>query len=305
MKQSLFTTLLAVCIIATSCNESTNKNQSNEAETAEHVIDTILKDRGLLDQEIYDKAVNAFHAMPSPIEFTGIIESADISFQKDVLLDPRSSSDYTTAFQKAVILGVFGAEMSYCGIHNQQQDALKFMAASKRVAGGIGIHDAFSSSVVERANANMDNKDSMLIILSEVYWNINSQLNEENRNQIELLILCSGWIETLFLSTSGLGDTPPEMVVQRIMEQRYSALEIKSLLDSYPTDPMITDIREIISPVLSSYENITFVDGESTMKEGSNGTMTIGGTMKLDYSNDDFVALKNTIVETRDKLIAI
>lgn len=268
-------------------------------------LDTIMNDDGK-SEELFEEAKKIYYSMPSPLELTTLIRRAGGEFQKDLVLSTKRASDYQSTLKQGMILGVYGADLSYTSVYEQQQASLVLLAAAKRLAGGIGIHDAFSNNRVERANNNLANKDSMVAILSEVYWEINGQLKDENRNEIAMLVMCAGWVEGLYIGvTLADVDNPEDEIMKRLMEQKFTAMQIQEMFGEYSDDNLLAQSFPYFEPLLEFYTNLPVTEEPTEMRGPEDGKFVIGGAKEVQYSAEDFRKLKELALESRTKIVAL
>jgi hypothetical protein len=292
----------AILLLASGCGgesaEDVNANKlSGDIDT------TRIKDD--VGEELYGRARAMFYSMPTPLELQSMIEASGGHFREDLLHDPQTSSQYSTKEQEAFALGVFGTDMSYATVFDQQQDALLYMAAAQRVAKKMGIRDPFGSGLMERAKNNSTRKDSMLLIVSEIYWELNSQLQEENRNQIGLIVLAAGWVEGVYLGSQIMMEgRPNKEMEQLLMDQRFIASQLDALFKDYASDPFISTTEPFFRDLIDRYLAIPMVDQPTTIKE-KNGKTVIGGASRVTYSETDLEEITILAVETRNKILAL
>lgn len=255
---------------------------------------------------IEEHAEKFFYSLSSPIELSTLIKSTGGNYRKDLLLDPKAESQYQSTTKRALILGLYGADLSYSTIYNQQGQAVKYLAASKRIGSHLGIHEAFTADIIERANANIENRDSMLTIMTEMYWLTSSQLQEESRDQTSLLVMTGGWIEGLYLGCSLLDPEDPDPdLVMRLSEQKYNAEQLEMMLGLFPEDQALQQLKSDLGPLFSVYRNAT-IESESSelVVNESSKSVTIGGTHTIKMDLEDLNELKESALEIRAQIVA-
>lgn len=259
--------------------------------------------------EVLERATSIFYAMPSPLEMTTLIKSAGGEFRKDLLHNPNLASSYQTTAKRSLLLGIYGADLSYSSVYGQQQDAVKFLAATKRIAENIGVHEAFSAQLIERANAHMSNRDSMLSIMTEMYWQTNSQLREESRDQIALLVMAGGWAEGMYIGTQLYNEAEPDPEIGKLLaEQKFTAMQMDEMFSEYEeTDASLSETRVLFQPLIDRFLslNMSQEEASSVSTDASTGITTIGGKKTIDYSPEDLKAIKEMTQVLRMKILEV
>lgn len=302
MKQ-LFNLLFAGCFAAiwlTACSGSEQKSSQEPSQ----IVDT--NSAAAREAEaLYERAKAMFYAMPSPLELQSLIETAGGYFRGDLLHDPQQSSAYQSTKQQALALGVYGTDLSYATVFEQQQEALLHMAAAQRVAKKIGVEDPFGGGLMDRAHKNMASKDSMLSIVSELYWEMNSQLKENDRHQLALVVLAAGWIEGIYLGTQMMDEKAPNTAIAKtIAEQRFIANQLHQTFTEFAADESITEVYPIFKPVLDKYLSIP-LDKQPAKVSEKNGKTVIGGGTAVKFTDADLLDIKNLVAEARNQMIAL
>jgi hypothetical protein len=256
------------------------------------------------DTAIYENARAIFYSMPSPLELTTLVKSAGGDFRKDLLHDPNRASIYQTSVKRALILGVYGADLSYTTVYRQKNDAIKFLAACKRVGEAIGIHEAFSAGLIERANNNLENRDSMLAVLTDMYWHTNSQLREESRDQIAVLVMAGGWAEGLYIGTSMMTTTElNKEITLRMSEQKYPAEQLSVMFGSFKGDQMVDEAKPLFKAVFDFYAKLNTEEEALNVSANKEGITTIGGKKDIEFGPEKIAELKKLAAELRTKII--
>lgn len=264
-------------------------------------------DKFPIGEDVYQKAKDIFYSLPSPVEMTSLIKSSGGEFRRDIILDPQKANDYATLQKQAFALGVYGADLSYSGLYEQKQDAIKLLAATKRLASKVGIEEAFSAEFIERANENLGNRDSILNILTEVYWQTNSALKENNRNELAMLILGAGWVEGVYVGSEliDINNLDTE-IAKRLAEQKFTASQLQELFEKYAENEIVAASYEVFAPILDAYAALDVsVKSTSLKRDDASGKVVIGGKTEMNYSPEDIRRLITAAQQVRAKLIEV
>jgi len=148
------------------------------------------------------KSGKVFYTIPSPLELTSIIKKAGAAYDNTLCNSVDNLSNYHTQTSMALNLGIYGADLSYSSIFEQTQETMHYFAACKRLADDLGITSAFGESTVKRIQQNLNNRDSLVSIISDSYWETDAYLKENNRSSTSALVVAGGWIEGLYISVN-------------------------------------------------------------------------------------------------------
>jgi len=291
MKKIGFIAITSALLFACGGDENTEAvvDENNVEVTDEQII------------ERAEKAQKVFQTIPSPYETAMLFEESGIGYNAEILNPVENVSKYTTSLQQALNLGVYGADLSYANIHDQSQESMFYMNCSKKMADALGVAGAFTPEAIERIEENMNNRDSMMAIVSDAFWTCDGYLKENGQDNLSALIIAGGWIEGLYIGTRGLQtDNPNKDLMQRIAEQKYSLDNLLDLVGSYDNDE-INSIKASLERLKTSFNKIEVTENEATVEEGD--TPTIGGGSTLNYTPETINEIATTIETIRNEII--
>ena len=76
--------------------------------------------------------------MPSPLQIAAIFKRAGLKYARETTNDIDNVSNYTDRVTKALNFGVYAADLSYCVLNKQPQDAVKYMKTIKTLSDDLG-----------------------------------------------------------------------------------------------------------------------------------------------------------------------
>lgn len=199
--------------------------------------------------------------VPSPIQTAELIREANAEYNEDLMNSTEKAATYATEFHKALNLGVYGADLAYITINNRTERAMSYVATATKLAEELNISGAFNDAIIQRFQDNMDNQDSVLVLVGEAFRSGNAYLQEEAKNNEEKfgtlgLILAGGWIETMYYSTKIAQETNNQSVINRIGEQKATLDGMIKLLQQYRNDDLYDELVEHLSDIQKEYYNI-------------------------------------------------
>jgi hypothetical protein len=245
----VFASLLVITYLFTGCQGKSPKSQvSKERKTTAGEL-TESKDQVI--KEISD------YPLPTSFEVTRLLIESGASYILDLSNKTENVSKYISLKSKALNLGVYGADLSYAATYNQTQETMQFLEASSTLIDELQIATAFNQSLVDRVEANIDNVDSLIAIISDSFYDSYRYLQENNQDKISLLVLAGSWIEALYITTqiTVVTQRDNQKIIDIISDQESSLSKLLELMDPVKEDPLISDIYTSLSGILALYEN--------------------------------------------------
>jgi len=217
-------TALLMAFAINGCNPSGNSDDNIE-KNIESKIDSTSSTLIKFD--------NTLFSIPSPYEVAYLIKNSKLDFDKSLLNPYNKAHNYTTNFQKALNLGVYGANLGYLNVFEQNSDAIQYFSVIKILSQELGIENAFDKQIVNRIESNLGNKDSLMFIISNSYRKADQYLKDNNRNDIGVLILAGGWIESIYMMTQIAQTKYNKEISTRIGEQKHPLDNLIKILSPY------------------------------------------------------------------------
>lgn len=204
------------------------------------------------------------YVLPSPMEIASLIERTEIKYEEGILNPVENEERYNNNYKKATNLGVYGADLGLILVFEQTQDAITYFKTVKNLAEELGIAGAFEKSTIDRVEANLGNRDSLMVIAGEAFRNADMYLKENERGPISTLVLAGGWIEALYISCSFGTSTKNAEVLNRVGEQKVSLQTLISMMQRVKLEgkeyealtEKLNDLKVSFDKVQIDYEEI-------------------------------------------------
>lgn len=183
-------------------------------------------------QETKLNAQNVFNSMPDRKIILKLIDDNKIEYNPDFLNDPNSVSKYTVEFYKAANLGIYGSDLSVANSFDQTQESMVFLKCVNSLAANIGVNNAFDQAMFDRMEANRENKDSTLEIITAAFKKADEILKVNNRPATSAVILAGSWIEGMYVSCQMAKTANGEKIIKTIIEQGESLKNLIVMLEA-------------------------------------------------------------------------
>ncbi len=244
------------------------------------------------------KYAESVFTIPSPNQTSELIKNCKLEFKPELLAPTNKASDYNTTFKKSLVLGVWGANISYLNLYRQKELALKYFHNVQGTLTDMEIYPLIEKELANKLVESFGNNDSVTFYLAELYSNSNSLFESNERKDISALIIAGGWIESFYYITSLYESSKDDRLFQYILYQGELLNNlIKLLAPFYEKSPEYTNlIDELIS---ISYE---FDVIDKTSRTNSVNTDTILNFTRI--NNETQFVLTGSKLERLHKMVS-
>jgi hypothetical protein len=289
-----FAFLIAASATVSSCGNSADNDNVTDNDTAATV-----------SAEKDTRAQNVFYSIPSPIETTSLLKGAGAKYNASYLNPVENVSKYSTAAARALNLGVYGSDLSFTSIYDQTQESMLYLRCTNKLATSLGISGAFDEATTSRIEANLENRDSLLTIISDSYWNADNYLKENGQPGVSALIIAGGWIEGLYIATQIANATKNEDIATRIGEQKLSLDNLVALLDAYKTtNEGVNSTLLQMQELKAIYDGIQVKSSETEVStDKKDGVTTIDNKSSFKLTAEQLKAISDKAAQIRNKII--
>lgn len=189
--------------------------------------------------------------VPSPAEVVTDMSTYKLTYNPAFLSDPGKVKNFKTEFSKAINLGVYNLDMAYAIANAQGSDVLKYLKTSLTEIDELGMKPAFDKFIGKRTETNINNRDSLLRIIDEMYVKGDKYLRTNQRVETATYIFLGSWIEALHLiCRTGIDekDAIQKVRIKKVLwEQRYYLKNFNDLLAEFKNQDAVSLRKELLA----------------------------------------------------------
>lgn len=289
---------LGVILIA-GCGESAENSQVSQDPAAQ---ETAMDSEGMSVTTRQSTLTKIFHAAPSPMETASLIKRSGAHFHADALNPAAQSAQYTTSDRQAINLGIYGADLSYATIFEENSTSIDYLEAIQSLSTSLGVNDVLSDEVMGSVEENRNDRQALIRIVSETFYDLNERLKFNGQEDLAGLVVASGWIEGMYLATRHLEEAPAELK-QRIAEQKLTLDDVMRLCRSYEQTAELTGLLNAMAPIEAAYAQVSSEEGESTTNREESGSFVIGGGPTFSADDATIQAIAASVASVRNACI--
>jgi hypothetical protein len=292
---------LIIVLLLFSCRGSSKKQGEFVFPDADSI--PLSEAEKLSDEALDDITRN----ISSPIEISDILHRMAVPFSTSYLASSIDASRLSTSFDKALKLGILGADLGYLNMYEKTGTSIDVLSSIKKLAEGINVGQFFDFETIKRLSLNRSNIDSLFLLSNNAYNQIDKFLREKGRGQLSALMLAGVWIEGQYLASEVLKQRPDTILRNRVGEQKIILNDLLMLLAPYcSSGEEFKSLCQNMQEIKDKYKEvkITYSIGEPVMKE-KDGALVVVQTdqSRVEILNEQLKAIIETSEKIRNKLV--
>jgi len=235
------------------------------------------------------------------METARIVQKTGAQFDEKNLHSAMAAGNYVTSDKQAINLGIYGADLSYATIFEENAISISYLDVVKSLANELGIGDVLGDDMIERAEANRTRQDSLVSIVSEAFFEMNQKLKANGQEDLSGMLVASGWLESMYLATR-YTDKANDDLKKRIAEQKMVMEDVMVLVKSYNQSPELANLISAMQPVVDAFNEVTKETGKSDISK-SEGAIIIGGGPSFSMSDESLTNIADAVASVRNQLV--
>lgn len=243
----------------------------------------------------------------SPVEIANLLQTLSVPFSPDYLASSVDANNQPTAFDKALALGILGADLGYLNMYEKTGTAINILSDIRKLAEGLKVGQFFDFEALKKLSLNKSNLDSLLFLSIDSYNQIDKYLRENDRGHLSALMIIGVWLEGQHLATQVARQYPDPILKDRIGEQKIILNDLIMLASPYCTrDSEFDSLCKYLQDIKEKYREvkITYTLGEPVSVE-KNGGLVVEQTetSNVEMTDAQLAAITEVTRNIRDRLV--
>lgn len=236
--------LISVVFVFASCNSGSKQSQTTDAVQIEKA-------------EVENEVREFVYPLPTSYEIVEMLNKIEAAYIFDLSNSPQNASKYITEKQQALNLGVYGGDLSYASTYNQKQETIDFIDASKTLLDGLDLQAAVSEDLPDQIEANEDNKEALVELITDSFYDTYDFLQRNNRAPVSALVMSGAWVEGLYIATHISEETfNSKEMIEIVLKQKDPLVKLMEILSDYKDDQSVAETIEDLSTMANIYAGI-------------------------------------------------
>jgi len=242
---------VAVSLVFTSCHGNNASSSTSKASA-----DTLTKENAQqADQD------SETYLLPSPLQIASIFKNSGLTFLPGIIAPIKDGSQFNSQFDRALNMGIYSADLSYCILNKQTDNAMKDLNVVKSLSDKLGFGSVFeSNSFMNRFQVNMTSTDSLASLIAELQMETDTYLENNKQKYIGVIAFAGAWVESMSIGNFVYEKEKSTGVSSRISEQMNILEGLVKLLNKYQSaDKNIAGLVAQLKDIKTSYDSFNEV----------------------------------------------
>jgi len=295
LKIVLFLTLtLIICLFSgcSGCQQEKKKKQIGEQINFD-------------DLNVLDSVETVIMALPSPEEILSYINSKQVEFDEDILLNSEYAMQFSTRKHKTLVLGMYLADLAYISSFSRTEYFSEYTKAIDYLIKDLEINLNLSEDLKNKLLNSSFDPDEVYNISQQLYSTIINYLQDLDDGKTLTLISVGTFCETLYVSTNLHNDFKiHEPSINRIGEQKLLYEDLLTMTASFKNSGL-NDIHDYLKGIEKKFNAINLESAQTLdVSTTENGVLYIKGDSKIDISKEKYFEFSQSINELRNLLLS-
>jgi hypothetical protein len=267
MNRYLNLIILILAVVFAGCN---NQKSSKQLEQG-------------FDDVVVDDAVKMIekYPMPSSYEMIEFLNNSGAGYVFDITNPAENVSNYISYKQKSINLGIYAADLIYTITYQKNAETAVYLDNFVQLVEDLEISN-LNREFFQSVQSNLDNKDSLLILIKGAQYDTHKNLEENNKNEVALYALAGSWIEGMYLMSATLKFAENQQAIyEKMLQNRSSLNDLLMVMSPYKDEAGFQELYQSLANLMGMINNAH----EGRKKE------------------EKLVAIKDYITELRNSLI--
>lgn len=244
-------------------------------------------------------------SIPSPLQTALLIRRSGMPYAKEMPLATEAAAKFAAKQQRALGLGMYGADLAYVTIHKDGQRALKTLQTIEQLSSQLELSNAFDKALLDRFKKSLNSEDSLLRLTGTAFREADGYLKSNERNDVSAWVLAGGWVEGMYLTIGQAGGKMDQAVVDRIGEQKHTLDDLIALLEQTDTEKSATALIASLKDLQGAYSGVSSTyQYQQPTTDVAKKTTYINSVTKTTIAADQVKAIGEKVKAIRSTIIA-
>lgn len=205
---------------------------------------------------------NVIKDLPPPSEVPYLLMATGSDFDASLVNTLENLESYSNPASLAAInLGVYITDVGYLTSYEMAQQTIEYVSACQKLSEEIGVASAMDMELMSRFERNLNEKDSLKVLVDEIINRTSERLDAIDRMNIAGLVLAGSYLEGIYVSSAlvaNFDDDLPALVLEPlikiIVDQRPAVDNLLVVMEDLKGDEAIDKMAADLGRIKEIYD---------------------------------------------------
>ena len=227
--------LFIVLLFGFSCS-----NNNSSKKSADALDDIVIDDIETVVDDV---------TIPTSYNIIELLNKSGAGYVFDITNPSQNIDNYISYRQKAINLGVYASDLTYTTTYQKKDETAKYLDNFVQLVGDLEI-STLNQAFFESLQNNLDNRDSLLIIVKKAQDDTYKFLKETGNTELALYSLTGSFVEGLYLVGATIKFADEKQNLYKLLLKNKKTLnDIIKLMDSKKDDEGFADLYKSLNKI--------------------------------------------------------
>jgi hypothetical protein len=245
-----------------------------------------------------------YYLYPSPQDLMEFISESNIRFHKDLIFNAKLFEKFNTGSMAKTLIGVYLADLAYCNLLNQNQDARLYLYAVSKLSHNIYLSGNLKTELSQLLENDISSFDSIHEDITNLFYKIKTDLEDSKQHETVSLISAGAYIEALYLIVFSVDfKIMNEDLQNKIGQQQFAFKNFVEYIKSHQDNQIIPHLLPEFERLLKIMNEMKFETEAVESVPAESNKIRITGGSKFRITHDEFKELREIVTNLRFKIL--
>jgi hypothetical protein len=244
------------------------------------------------------------YSMVLPTDLSDLLERTGANFDPSLPAPISDIGMYQDPEQVAIMLGVYGVDLSYMKILEQTMMAAEYFNALKLLAGKAGLPESIFQNSTRILERSLGDQDSLSSAIEWIYRETDAYYRENGKHDQVALSLLGGWVEAMYIGSgiyaSGHG---PVSMGDKILQQKFSLNSVISVLSEHQESLLVSRCLLMLKRLKKEYDHVQIMYDKEGFSVDTTEKRILASQAHISYEHETLERINTLIRQIRQELI--
>jgi hypothetical protein len=197
------------------------------------------------------------YSMYLPTDLSHLFSRSGTNYESAIPASNEEITLYTDPEQIAIMLGIFGVDLTYMKLLGQTIPASQYYKSIETLSEKIGIPETIFDRSARQLEKYFNNEDSLSSVIDHIYLETDHYFKQNGQDNLAALSLAGGWIEAMYIGVRIFeADSGNHIMAEQLLQQKYSLNSIYTILSNHQESLLIKECLLMLKKLRKVFDKV-------------------------------------------------